>query len=376
MMADVRSDTVLIPTAVLDGSPGTVAALNEMLRTVDPELSIEEPTTKGPADGITRLRLSTGDAVRVVQALRTAKDVTAAAEVSPNPDYRSEPILMAAGSKIGHGVESLVPVSLHSPAPPWDAGFTGRRPVVALLDSGVDDTHPWLNMESFCVDAATRGAPVLSETGHGRYAGHGTFVTGLIRQFAPRARVLSLRIMNGEGRVDGGDFENALTWLLRELDSGVVDRRFDVLCIPFGYVPVLDVAEDAHATRVRQTLAAIAAHGVRIVASAGNRGEDVPTFPAAFAVASRVPMDSVGALNPDGRPAHYSNHGDWVTHREIGTALVSTMPEGIDGPESALSKEAGQELDPDNFTGGFGRWSGTSFATAIAAGRHAAALEP
>jgi subtilisin family serine protease len=113
-------------------------------------------------------------------------------------------------------------------------------------------------------------------------------------------------------------------------------------------------------------------------------------FPAAFAPwadgkggvpASRkiVPVTSVGALNPNGTDALFSNAGPWVRAYAPGAALLSTLPPTFQGGlQPAARTEAymrvRESIDPDDFKGGFAVWSGTSFAAPLFAGRLAARL--
>jgi subtilisin family serine protease len=93
-----------------------------------------------------------------------------------------------------------------------------------------------------------------------------------------------------------------------------------------------------------------------------------------------VPVSTVGALNPDGTIALFSNDGPWVKYLRPGAALVSTFPETYNGSAeptySVRSKrrEIRSSLDPDDFISGFGVWSGTSFAAPVLAGEVASAL--
>ncbi|MGG7378818.1 hypothetical protein ACQ7B2_08600, partial [Escherichia coli] len=64
----------------------------------------------------------------------------------------------------------------------------------------------------------------------------------------------------------------------------------------------------------------------------------------------------VGALNPDGTVALFSNSAEWVLDWELGAALVSTMPQLDYGRNSAAAtgdpvRGARQCVDPDRFTG-------------------------
>jgi subtilisin family serine protease len=130
--------------------------------------------------------------------------------------------------------------------------------------------------------------------------------------------------------------------------------------------------------------------GIPVVASAGNDATRRPLFPAGFAPhpggpvsatdPAAVPLSSVGALNPDGSVALFSNSGTWVVRWEPGAALVSTLPETFAGglnPLASAPDPTGRQrraLDPDDFTAGFAVGSGTSYAAPVFAGRIAAEL--
>jgi subtilisin family serine protease len=89
----------------------------------------------------------------------------------------------------------------------------------------------------------------------------------------------------------------------------------------------------------------------------------------------RVPITTVGALNPDGTVALFSNDGPWVRFWRPGAALVSTFPTTYDGSREASNELFGDNgeiraaLDPDDYSAGFAVWSGTSFAAPLFAGQ-------
>jgi Subtilase family len=295
--------------------------------------------------------------------------------------------LVAAGRKQGHGDLGRMPVMVYAPAPPWHsrdgAGqATGRRPVVAVPDTGVA-AHPWLAGapgDPVVLEAAALGWPAAAaRVKYGPFRGHATFLAGLIRQTAVDARVLSVPVMGDDGVVPGSESLRALAWLGDEVRSGEPDRFVDVVCLAYGYVPGSD--DLAHTEQLRELLWDLADHGVLIVASAGNEGSQAQTYPAAFAAdhsPPAIPVISVGATNPDGSYAQYSNFGDWVTHRTVGSGVISTIAK-FNGPlkppeQTFFPLSSGSLIDPDNFKAGFARWSGTSFAAAEIAGVLARAL--
>ena len=303
------------------------------------------------------------------------------------------------------------------PARRPDDDLLTRRPVVALLDTGAG-THDWLPDSIVDRNPTVDGTlPIGLPDGpynpevHGAVndplegvldsdAGHGTFIAGLIRQTCPDAGILAVRVMHGDGAVQENDLLRALNRLvfrqalaLRHDDR---DSLVDVLSLSLGYYHELpaDLAMDH---KLLAPLAELGKLGVLIVAAAGNDATDRHFYPAGFAPHpltqlppghNTLPVLSVGALNPDKNyVALFSNDGDWVVCKRPGAALVSTMP-ALNGsllPVASVTLPDGERratIDPDDFSGGFATWSGTSFAAPVLAGQLAqylhseALLEP
>jgi subtilisin family serine protease len=91
-----------------------------------------------------------------------------------------------------------------------------------------------------------------------------------------------------------------------------------------------------------------------------------------------VPITSVGALNPNGTDALFSNTGTWVRAYAPGASVMSTSPQFQGGLLPMARTEAYHRIresaDPDDYTGRFALWSGTSFSAPLLAGRVAARL--
>ena len=281
---------------------------------------------------------------------------------------------------------------------------SGRRPVVAVLDTGCGE-HPWLTgVVTRDVELVDGGQKIV--IGHERpdpedsgditgpmdglrdpLAGHGTFICGLIHQTCPDADILAVRIIRADGRIAKSDLVLALDQLYelaRRHAAGKPDGRpIDVVSLSLGYYNETTM-DPAYPSVLLDALDRLAGLGIAIVASAGNDATQREQFPAAFATRSdpaRVPLSSVGALNPDGRTvALFSNSGPWVTAWQRGAAVVSTMPvtfqNGMNPPAGTRDPSGRRRtaLDPDAFTGGFGIASGTSFAAPLFAGRLASRL--
>ena len=309
----------------------------------------------------------------------------------------------------------------------------GRRPVVAVLDTGVLP-HPWLEgnpaapgggysaaADGFVVvDDKIQGA-IREEGEHARARGdkprqviknawdrpdadnpligelngalaHGTFIAGIVRQVTPDARVLAVRAMHSDDVCNEGDIICGLRHLAKRIalaEAGDLAAMVDVLSLSFGYF-----SESPHDVVVTaglwKAIKVFLDLGVAVVAAAGNSAMSQEFYPAAFALetpaAGQVPVVSVGALNPNGTKASFSNDGHWVTAWARGAAVVSTYPPGIDGsrtPELRIPfnrKPPGElppgceALDPDDYSGGFAVWSGTSFSAPYLAALVAGAM--
>ncbi len=279
-----------------------------------------------------------------------------------------------------------------------------RRPVVAVLDTGCG-WHDWfdgvvtrnvvlgttpIGLQDPGDDPEASG--VLLDPLEGELdpdSGHGTFISGLIRQVSPDADILAVRVMASDGAVAEHVLIDALTLLaLRQEQAQAGDGDLlDVVSLSLGYYH--EQADDVNTDQpLLVPLAALAETGVAVVVAAGNDATTRPMFPAAFTpqapgapvplTSGAAPLLSVGALNPDGTHALFSNAGDWVPNHRQGVNLVSTFPmfDGSLQPRNRVDSPWGvrASFDRDNFSSGFGTWSGTSFAAPLLAGELAQAL--
>ena len=349
------------------------------------------------------------------------------------------------------GGDTRAPVALCLPMPIRERaekylGVYGRRPVLAVVDTGVR-AHPWLDVMAnpggdydtdetdgfVAVDFPVQDAifqasqqaaeagdlprepidgpwdrPVTADPLVGELdtdTGHGTFIAGLVRQIVPDATVLALRVMHSDGVVYEGDLLCALGRLAARValaeagtgtgpgEIGSMATMVDVVSLSLGYFD--ETADDASfSTGLLQVIDLLLSLGVPVVAAAGNYATSRKFFPAAFTQSppppGQVPLISVGALNPNGSKALFSDGGRWVTAWAPGAAVVSTFPVDLNGsrsPELRMPAHPANEmppgvslppereaLDPDDYRGGFAIWSGTSFSAPLVAARITKAL--
>jgi serine protease len=317
------------------------------------------------------------------------------------------------------------PIGFVGSPPRRDPDYAMRRPVVAILDTGCG-AHPWLDGvvdrdqkfdgETIGYDnPETDPEKFPDQTGPldgsiDPLAGHGTFIAGLIHQACPDADIVSWRAVPSTGPIVETDWIKTLSQVVELVQRHAADKddglAIDVLSLSLGYYHETpdDLDEDSV---VKDLLDVLASYGTVVVCSAGNDATARESYPAAFAPrpkdgkipddgkvtapADRTPILSVGALNPDGTVALFSNTGPWVRAYEQGAALLSTMPPFQGGMEPLARTNAfglpRASIDPDDYSrpdpedatkrvGGFGLWSGTSFAAPTMAGLIAKAMLP
>ncbi|MFI7678423.1 S8 family serine peptidase [Actinophytocola sp. NPDC049390] len=295
----------------------------------------------------------------------------------------------------------------------------GRRPVVAVLDTGIGP-HPWWgdlenpgtdpivevsqdfqdllaqqevndpNMaEPYPLDTPWEERnlvqPLLGLLDS--HAGHGTFVAGLVHQLCPAAKILSLRVLHSDGYSTEGALLLALNHLAERVESGDPALMVDVVSLSLGFYP--ETTQPAQVAQVLNAIDRLTAKGVLVVAAAGNDATTRPFLPAAFgrgtgdAASGLELLSAIGARNAPGlTTAAFSNWGEWISRWAPGNALVSTVPvwEGAAGAGLTYPDPLGlgpwlrTAPDPDDLRSGFAVWAGTSFATPVVAGLLAGAL--
>jgi subtilisin family serine protease len=101
-------------------------------------------------------------------------------------------------------------------------GATGEGVVVAIIDSGVDPGHPAVGgiTRSVSIERAGDAFEVHENAQPGDLVGHGTACAGIIRAFAPKAEIVSIRVLGPNNRASGRAFIRALEW--------VAERGIDV----------------------------------------------------------------------------------------------------------------------------------------------------
>ena len=148
----------------------------------------------------------------------------------------------------------------------WAAGFTGKGVTVAVLDTGVDATHPDLAGKVAEARNFTEAPDARDTVGHGTHvastiAGTGAASGGKYRGVAPDATLLDGKVCEDYGCTDSA--------ILAGMQWAAVDKKAAVVNMSLsGWdTPEVDPLEEAVQTLTAQT-------GTLFVLAAGNDGSD------------------------------------------------------------------------------------------------------
>jgi subtilisin family serine protease len=245
----------------------------------------------------------------------------------------------------------------------------GSGIIVAVLDTGIDATHPGLIgsvlpgfnfladdtntdelsglpasiIEALRATSAAPGSGLLSLLNPSTvalldpaaisflnspplYFGHGTLVSGLIHLIAPGAMILPVKAFDTSGTSTSFRVAKAIRYAA-DRGAHVINMSFDM---------------DQYSPLVSEALDYAAGRGVILIASVGNKNSLVNSnFPA-----SHPAVIGVAATNRDDRKAKFSNHGGVVKVAAPGDGLISMYPgglyAGVGGTSFAAAMVSGQ----------------------------------
>ncbi len=136
---------------------------------------------------------------------------------------------------------------------------TGRAVRVAIVDSGVYAGHPHVNGVAGGISLMDGGDPADYTDRNG----HGTAVTAAIREKAPAADVLAVKIFDRTLAATADDLARAIEW--------AAGREVDLINLSLG------TTNAAHAGRLQAAVAAAREAGAVVVSAAEQAGQ--PSLP-------------------------------------------------------------------------------------------------
>ena len=232
----------------------------------------------------------------------------------------------------------------------------GNGQVIAVVDTGVDLTHPdiagnlWTNPSPDPVAKDVHGYDFVDEDGDpDDYNFHGTHVAGTaaavadngqgIAGVAPEARIMAVRVLDGDGSGSTAGIAAGIAY--------AAEHGADVVNLSLGGPAGGDKA-------MSDAIDLAAAKDAVVVAAAGNEGNDddfAPTTPCALPQANLI---CVAALSKSGSLAGFSNFGaKSVDLAAPGTSILSAKV------------DYGAPVFSDGFEAGLGLWTTQAFDGAI-----------
>lgn len=336
------------------------------------------------------LSFDTAKVKHVYEAVEMLKEVSEVEYAEPNylafisadgaatdsATYVSEPLYS----------EQWAPAAINLPAL-WNMPLAdAKRPVIAILDTGVDINHPDLKDNIWTNEKEANGSDFEDDDNNGYFDdvhgwdfihntaiisdgmdgnGHGTHCTGIaaavgnngigITGANPNAMILPIKVMDDDGTGD-------IATIVRGIDYAVANGA-NILSMSLG---------SGNSTAEYQALSKAYAAYIPIVAAAGNSGASIyapyqPTFPAAYDI-----VLGVMASDQSGQRASYSNYdpdGPFYTQyantdrnysQKDDTSLGEFWNYDLMAPGTGIMS---------TLPGGkYGKLSGTSMATPLVAG--------
>ena len=281
-------------------------------------------------------------------------------------------------------LQSAEPV-IHAPQV-WAMGYTGSGQTVAIVDTGVDRTHPFLNNHviseacySYSGSGATSNCPngSTSQTGIGAASpatcfanlssypnqaegcAHGTHVAGIAAGYqstsfsgvAPNANIIAVNVFS--------TYANSATAFDTEIISGLnyvynLRNTYSIAAVNLSlgdFGRASSSTCDSKSSSMTSIFQLLRSAGIAPVVAAGNDSSTtLISYPACISYAV-----SVGATTDADAIASFSNRGSILSLFAPGVSITSSVP-------------VGSVADPGS---GYAAWNGTSMATPFITGAFA-----
>lgn len=261
-------------------------------------------------------------------------------EVVPNdPSFNDQWALRNTGATGGQPGADI------QAAPAWETTTGAQTTIIAVIDSGIDFTHPdlqnnqWTNTAE-SIDNSDNDSNGLVDDLHGwdwvrnsgtvvDENGHGTIIAGIIASEGNnsagttgvmwRAGLMSLRVLDNTGTGSVADAVEAIDY--------AAEHGARVINCSWG--------TDQESLALKEAIQRAGTKGVVVVSSAGNSGRDIegaPYYPSSFGLSNQIAVASTDNFD---RLASWSNYG--ATHVAVAAPGVDILTTKMGGGYIAVT---------------------------------------
>ncbi|MCU0852463.1 MAG: S8 family serine peptidase [Thermoplasmata archaeon] len=232
----------------------------------------------------------------------------------------------------------------------WDISRGSHDVVVAVLDTGIDWTHPDIAANMWTDPDGYYGYNFISDNRlpmddninsyddmggwiSGTYTYHGTHVAGVVGAVInngigvagmANVRLMAVKVMNDSGEGTDATVASGIRWAV---DNG-------------AHIVTMSLGVDGPSTVLENAINYATNRGVLTVAASGNSGSSYVSYPAAY-----DPVIAVGAVDSTSRHASFSNYGTGLDISAPGVQIYSTQGGGsyqyLSGTSTAAPYVAG-----------------------------------
>ena len=252
--SEPRDVIVMRPEGLFKASPeGAAEVRGELARQ-----GVAVGDALAPICGVTA-RVSEGQVAELEKAGYAVFDD---APLSLVPGFPSRVVATPAAGDDDVSMPKVDPVALTHSDAVQRQGVTGKGQVVAVIDSGFQHpSTPLVAWKDFVDGSSTPVDPV----------GHGTHVAGDVRQIAPEAGLVGIRVMNAQGQGRPSDIIRGLQWAIENKER----YNISVINMSLGGEPT---GTPSSQNPIDRAVVAAIRKGITVVSAAGNSGPESHTI--------------------------------------------------------------------------------------------------
>jgi serine protease AprX len=267
----INTDTYIV---VFNDSKGMASALDDQVATFAADNDATVLQQYDLINGIA-IRVPGADAAEKLGALENVK------YVEPNIEFHAT-------------LEEAAPIVGAPQA--WDLGYTGKGVTVALVDTGIDGTHPDLKGRiSQFKDFVQGRTTAYDDFGHGTHCagiigGNGAASDGKYKGIAPEVTYIGIKVLGKDG---SGSLDNILAGInyAAQTDASIIS---------------MSLGSNDHSQAMDDAVAKAVAAGKIVVCAAGNSGPGARTI---GCPADAPDALTVGATDKSDNIASFSSRG-------------------------------------------------------------------